>query len=165
MYAERRVEARSTRCGENIEGRGRSSAGTVARADACENDAAWVMRWSEWRSGGNRRACLRRLAAASRLVYVKSRMLIPIAMHATDTHGLNRSPMRAHFQNVPRKLFAHTRHTARRSRQQEHESAKGESRSESNASTLGVASAAERRCRRCCASFLLSRCVCCDPFL
>jgi hypothetical protein len=31
-------------------------------------------------------------------------MLTPIATHATDTHGERRSPMRAHFQKVPRKL-------------------------------------------------------------
>lgn len=37
-------------------------------------------------------------------VYVKNRMLTPIAMQATETHGERRSPIRAHFQNVPRKL-------------------------------------------------------------
>lgn len=39
-----------------------------------------------------------------RAVYVQKRMCTPIATHATDTHGDSRSPMRAHFQNVPRKL-------------------------------------------------------------
>lgn len=76
------------------------------RMGACENDAAG-MRGERERSGASvvsGRGCV--------LVYVNSRMLIPIAMHATDTHGLNRSPMRAHFQKVPRKL----RHDPQRQR-------------------------------------------------
>jgi hypothetical protein len=34
----------------------------------------------------------------------------PITKHATDTYGLNRSPIRAAFQNVPINLLIRGRH-------------------------------------------------------
>lgn len=90
------VDVRSTRCGRN------KHKGARVRTIVCERVARmWHARMTQRcdARGGEKAGC-----SCIRPIYVKSRMLIPIAMHATDTHGLNRSPMRAHFQNVPRKL-------------------------------------------------------------